>query len=116
LFATISANGLAPSVYTYNVMMTSFIKEGLLVEADEIFTSMEKAGCAPDSQLLNRVVRVLLVKGEVVRAGHYLSKINEKNFSLEASTTELLISLFSDGAYQKQIGLLPTKYQFLACC
>jgi pentatricopeptide repeat protein len=59
-------------------MMTNFIKEGLLVEADEIFTSMENAGRAPDSRLLNSVVRVLLEKGEVVRAGHYLSKINEK--------------------------------------
>ena len=41
------------------------------------------------------VVRVLLEKGEVIRAGGYLSKIVEKNLVLEASTVELqsMISL-----------------------
>jgi hypothetical protein len=70
------------------------------------------AGCAPDSRLLNSVVQVLLEE-DVVGAGFYLAKINEKKFSRETSTTELLISLFSDGTCQKQIGLLPAKYQFL---
>jgi pentatricopeptide repeat protein len=57
LFPTISANGLEPSVHTYNIMMTNLIKEGLLVEA-EILTSMESAGCAPNSRLLNSVSAV----------------------------------------------------------
>uniref|UniRef100_A0A0A9BFJ9 Pentatricopeptide repeat-containing protein n=1 Tax=Arundo donax TaxID=35708 RepID=A0A0A9BFJ9_ARUDO len=75
-------------------MMTNLINEGLLVEADNIFSSMEKTCCAPNA-LLNHVVRVLLEKGEIIRSGSYLSKIDENNFSLEASTIELLISLFS---------------------
>jgi hypothetical protein len=54
-----------------------------LAEADDVFTSMEKNGCYPDSQLLNNVVRVLLKKGAIVRAGYYVSKNGNKNFSLE---------------------------------
>jgi hypothetical protein len=56
---------------------------------------------------------VLLKKGEIVRAGYYLSKIDKNNFSLEALTVELLISLFSKGRYQKHIELFPEKYHFL---
>ena len=55
---------------------------------------MEKSGCAPNSHMLNTIVRRLLDRGEILRAGAYLSKIDEKNFSLEASTTSMLISLF----------------------
>uniref|UniRef100_A0A0A9BI56 Uncharacterized protein n=1 Tax=Arundo donax TaxID=35708 RepID=A0A0A9BI56_ARUDO len=73
---------------------------------------MEDTGCAPDSRLLNVIVRLLLEKGDIIRAGTYLSKIDEKNFSVEASTTELLISLFSNGTCQKHIEFLPAKYQF----
>jgi hypothetical protein len=42
-----------------------------------------------------------------------MSKVDGKNISLEASTTSLLISLFSNkGKYQEQIKLLPSMYQF----
>ncbi|CAL5034853.1 unnamed protein product [Urochloa decumbens] len=111
---SIPAYGLIPSVVTYNLMMTNLINEGLLEEADDIFSAMENTGCAPDSRLLNHVARVLLEKGEIIRAGNYLAKMDEKNFSLEASTTEMLISLFSrEGTCLEHIKLLPEKYQFL---
>jgi hypothetical protein len=64
--------------------------------------------------LLNHIIRDLLDKGEIVRAGNYLSKVDGKNCSLEAKTVSLLISLFSTkGEYRKSINLLPTKFQFL---
>lgn len=114
LFASVSTNGLVPFGVTYSLMMTNFIKEGLLAEADHIFSMMEKTRCAPNSNLLNQVVRLLLEKGEIIRAAGYLSKIDEKNFALEASTTELLISLFSrKETCQKYIKLLPEKLCFL---
>ena len=103
-----------PSVVTYSVMMTNLIKEGLVEEADDMFSSMENAGCDPDSRLLNHVVRELLEKNEIVRAGTYLSKIDERNFSLEHSTTMLLIDLFSSkGTCREHIRFLPAKYHFL---
>ena len=105
-----------PSVVTYSVMMTNLIKEGLVEEADDMFSSMENAGCDPDSRLLNHVVRELLEKDEIVRAGTYLSKIDERNFSVEHSTTTLLIDLFlSKGTCREHIRFLPAKYHFLAC-
>ncbi|KAG8044685.1 hypothetical protein GUJ93_ZPchr0077g7052 [Zizania palustris] len=58
---------------------------------------MEKSGCAPDSRLLNGIIRTLLRKSEVAKAGNYLSKIDENNFAVEASTASLLLSLFSIG-------------------
>jgi hypothetical protein len=55
----------------------------------------------------------MLEKGEIAKAGNYMSKVDGKSISLEASTTSLLISLFSrNGKYQDQIKLLPVKYQF----
>ncbi|KAK3125610.1 hypothetical protein QOZ80_7BG0607310 [Eleusine coracana subsp. coracana] len=109
----LSTNGPAPSVVTCNIMMTNLIKEGLLAEADDVFTTMERIGCSPNSQLLNNVVRVLLRKGEIVGAGDYLSKIDKNNLSLEASTVVLLISLFSKGRYKEHVKLLPEKYHLL---
>jgi hypothetical protein len=67
------------------------------------------------SLILDCVVRELLEKNEMVRATTYLSKIDERNFSLEHSTTTLLIDLFSSkGACREHIRFLPTKYRFLA--
>jgi hypothetical protein len=76
-----------------------------------MFLSMENSGCAADSRMLNDIVRLLLEKEEVHKAGSYLSKIDERNFSLHASTTYALISLFSDGKHVEQKRLLPEKYQ-----
>jgi pentatricopeptide repeat protein len=115
LFASIPASGLTPSVQTYHLMMTNLIKEGLLEQADNMFSSMENSGCNPDSRMLNHVVRALLEKHEVVRAGTYLSKIDERNFSLENSTTMLLVDLFSSkGTCQEHIRHLPEKYHVIA--
>ena len=63
--------------------------------------------------MLNSLVRRLLHRGEIKRAGAYLSKIDEMNFSLEASTTSLLISVFSREEYQHHALSLPEKYHFL---
>ena len=74
---------------------------------------MEKSGCVPSSLLLNDIIRKLLKRGEILKAGNYLSKIDEKSNSLEASTTSLMISLFSrEGKYREDIKLLPAKFQF----
>jgi hypothetical protein len=82
-------------------------------EADIMFASMEKSGCAPSSHLLNYVIRLLLEKGEIVKAGNYMSKVEGKSISLEASTTSLMLSLFSvNGKYREDMKLLPAKYQF----
>ena len=66
-------------------------------EADNLFSSMEKSGCAADSCLLNHIIKSLLKKGEIVRAGNYMSKIDGKSCSLEAKTVSLLISPFFQG-------------------
>jgi leucine-rich PPR motif-containing protein len=91
----------------------NLIKDGLLEESDKLFLAMEKSGCTPDSHMLNALVRRLLHRGEIRRAGAYLSKIDEKNFSLEASTTSMLLSVFSREEYQHHAKSLPEKYHFL---
>lgn len=114
LFYSISANDLVPDKVSYRIMILSHIEEGLLQEADDLFMSMDKNGCSSDSRMLNAIVRRLLQKGEVIRAVPYLSKLDENNFSLRASTSELLTSLFSREKYQYHVKLLPEKYQCLA--
>jgi pentatricopeptide repeat protein len=104
-------------VSSFNIMISALLKvgrideaKGLLEVSDDLFQSMEKNGCPADSRTLNGVVRRLLRKGEVQRAGTYLTKIDEKDFSLEASTAELLIYILSEEKYQKQVKFLPEKY------
>jgi pentatricopeptide repeat protein len=111
LFSAIVLSGPVPDVITYSLMIESHIKEGLFEESDELFLSMEKNGCAANSRMLNVIVRRLLEKGYVRRAGTYLTKIDEKNFSLEASTAALLISIVSETKYQKEVKFIPEKYQ-----
>jgi hypothetical protein len=46
----------------------------------------------------------------VRRAGAYLTKIDEKNFSIEASTAALLISVISERKYQTEVKFISEKY------
>jgi hypothetical protein len=95
-------------------VIKNLLKEGSVEEPGNIFLSMEKSGCAPDSRLLNDITRILLERGEIVKAGDYLSKVDGKSISLEASTTSLMLSLFStNGKYCEGMKLLPAKYQNL---
>jgi pentatricopeptide repeat protein len=93
-------------------MIKNLLKEGSIEEAGNMFLSMVKSGCAPSSRLLNDIIRILLEKGEIAKAGDYLSKVDGKSISLEASTTSLMLSLFSmNGKYREDMKLLPAKYQ-----
>ena len=112
LFAAIPANGLVPDVVTYRLIAENLIEEGSLEEFDGLFSAMEKSGTAPNSRMLNAQVRRLLRRGDISRAGAYLSIIDGKNFSLEGSTTSMLISLFSREEYQQHAKSLPEKYRF----
>jgi leucine-rich PPR motif-containing protein len=113
MFTAISAHGLVPNVVTYRLVTENLIKEGLLDEFDNLFSAMEKSGCTPNSGMLNAIVRRLLHRAEIIRAGAYLSKIDENNFSLEASTTSLLLFVFSRDEYRHHAKSLPEKYHFL---
>jgi len=97
---------------TYRLIAENLIEEGSLEELDCLFSVMEKSGTAPNSHMLNALIRKLLDRGEIPRAGAYLSKLDEKNFSLEASTTSMLISLFSREEYQQHAKSLPEKCRF----
>jgi leucine-rich PPR motif-containing protein len=113
LFATMSAYGLVPDVVTYRLIAENLIEEGSLEEFDGLFSTMEKSGCVANSCMLNSLVRRLLHRGDISRAGAYLYKLDEKNFSLEASTASMLIALFSREEYQHQAKSLPEKYRLL---
>ena len=114
LFATISTYGLVSDVVTYRLIVENFIDEGSLEELDGLFSAMEKIGTAPNSSMLNALVRRLLYRGDITRGGANLSKLDEKNFSLEASTTSMLISIFSREEYQHYAKSLPEKYHFFS--
>jgi hypothetical protein len=58
-----------------------------------MLSSREKSGCATTSVLLNVTMRKLLKKGEIVKGRNYLT--SGKSISLEASTTSLMMPLFS---------------------
>ncbi|XBJ14485.1 hypothetical protein VPH35_006524 [Triticum aestivum] len=94
-------------------MIMNLLKDGAVEDANNVFSSMDKSGIVPSSRLMNDIIRLLLEKGEIVKARYYLSKVDGKSISLEASTTSLMFSLFSrKGKYMKDMKLLPAKYQF----
>jgi pentatricopeptide repeat protein len=114
LFAAISTSGLEANASTYSIMIRNLLTEGSVKEAGNMFLAMEKSGCAPNSLLINDIIRILLKRGEIVKARDYLSKVDGKIISLEASTTSLMLSLFStNGKYREDMKLLPAKYQNL---
>ncbi|KAG8044070.1 hypothetical protein GUJ93_ZPchr0109g40562 [Zizania palustris] len=84
IFDSMVLNGPKPDVTSYTVLLHGI---GRLGDALEKFSHMVDAGVTPD--------RTLLKKSEVIEAGNYLSKIDENNFAVEASTASLLLSLFS---------------------
>lgn len=84
-----------PNAVTYTIMMKGLTKKGLLDEDEELFLQMEKSGCPSDFVMLNAIVCSLLGKSEVWKATGSLYEIKERCFPLEASTTSLLIDLFS---------------------
>ena len=76
-----------------------------------LLLSMEKNRCAANSRMLNTcIVRRLLQKGGMPRVGICLSKIDERGFTLEASTPSLWTALASGGKGQEYKELLPEKY------
>ena len=102
-----------PNESTYAVMIINLLKDGAVEDADNMFSSMDNSGIVPSSRLINDIIRMLLEKGEIAKAGNYLSKVDGKSISLEASTASLMLSLFSrKGKHQEDIKLLPAKYQF----
>ena len=62
--------------------------------------------------MLNHVVRKLLQRGDITRVGTYLSMIDEKQFSVEASTASLLIDDLSGAKYQEYHKFFPEKYKY----
>jgi pentatricopeptide repeat protein len=67
------------------LMMKNLTKQGLVEQADTIFSSMDNGGW---DRLLNHVAaRALLKKQEIVNARPYSSKIYERNFCLDEEFT-----------------------------
>jgi leucine-rich PPR motif-containing protein len=63
MFTAISVHGLVSDVVTYGLMTENLIKGGLVDEFDNLFVTIEKSGCIPDSCMLNSLVRKLLHRG-----------------------------------------------------
>nr|XP_045086177.1 protein Rf1, mitochondrial-like [Aegilops tauschii subsp. strangulata] len=85
-------NGIAPNHHVYNILISACAQEEMVSDVMHIFTKMRQQGLNPDA-----VIRSLLQKGDVPRAGTYLSKIDERSFTLEGSTATLLTALASGG-------------------
>jgi leucine-rich PPR motif-containing protein len=102
-------------IVTFNIMIGG-LKSGRKEDAMDMFTAISAHGLVPNVvtyQLVNSVVRRLLHRGEIIRVVAYLSKIDEKNFSLEASSTSLILSVFSREEYRHHAKSLPENYHFL---
>ncbi|KAG8037206.1 hypothetical protein GUJ93_ZPchr0020g33587 [Zizania palustris] len=76
------AMNIKNDVVIFTTMISAMFKVGRREEAKKLFAAISTYG-------------TLLRKAEVAKAGNYLSKIDENNFAVEASTASLLLSLFS---------------------
>jgi hypothetical protein len=56
------------TVDIFEMSLNLFLEKWLLEESDNLFLDMEKSGCSPNSCMLNAVVRILLLRGDLSRA------------------------------------------------
>jgi pentatricopeptide repeat protein len=98
---SLPTKGLQPNVWTYNVMIKGFCKEGLLNEAIELLEKMEGNSCSPDHFTYNIIIQDFLQYNETSWVVKYLKMMVEKGFSANATTTAILIDLLSTNQADK---------------
>ncbi|KAG8037221.1 hypothetical protein GUJ93_ZPchr0020g33574 [Zizania palustris] len=103
--------GVPPDSIVYSCLIQGHCIHGDLVKANELISEMMNKGIPPPCiKFFNSIINNLCKEGRVAKGkvgdmkealrivdidGNYLSKIDENNFAVEASTASLLLSLFS---------------------
>ncbi|XP_058106457.1 pentatricopeptide repeat-containing protein At3g22470, mitochondrial-like [Magnolia sinica] len=107
LFSWASSKGLGNNVRTYNTLINGLCKEGLMEEANGLFLQMEEKGCQPDSVTFNALIRGFLQNNETIKGMQLLGEMAKRHFSVDASTTSMLVGLLTEGAKgQEYLGML----------
>ncbi|KAL1350057.1 hypothetical protein AAHE18_07G199300 [Arachis hypogaea] len=116
LFELMEKSGLDLNIVIYNIMLDGMwavgevkgawklfsslpakgqCKQGLIDEAEDLLTNMEENGCPPNYSTYNVFVQGLLIKRDPLRSMKYLQIMTDKGFSVDATTTELIINYLS---------------------
>jgi pentatricopeptide repeat protein len=95
LFSKLSADGIRPDIWTYNVMIKGLLKEGLSDEAYEFFRKMEDDGFLPDSCSYNVIIQGFLQNQDSSTAIQLIDEMVGKRFSADSSTFQMLLDLES---------------------
>lgn len=95
IFSNLSSKGIHPDVKTYTIMIQGLCEEGLLHEARELFVKMEQNGCLPDDVTFNMIVRGFLGHQEFQVALMLIQEMIGKGFSVDVSTSALIVDLIS---------------------
>jgi len=96
VLARLLVKGLRFDSYTFNIMIGGLCRKGLLDDAEDLVMKIEKNGCQPNKCSYNIFVQGLLRKRDVLRSKKYLQIMKNKGFAVDATTTELLIGIYSD--------------------
>ncbi|KAL3633998.1 hypothetical protein CASFOL_021052 [Castilleja foliolosa] len=91
IFRELASKGLEPDVVTYNIMIKGCCQNGLLEEAKDILLKMEQASVLPNEITYNCFIQGNLKGGKFEDASKFLEEMDDKGFSLDASTFELLL-------------------------
>lgn len=81
--------------YTYTIIINGFCKQGNLDKAEELLMKMEEKDCLPNSCTYNVFVQGLLTTKETSRSIKYLTIMRDKGFSVDATTSEMIVNYLS---------------------
>lgn len=84
-------------------MINGFAKQGLLDKAEDLLSNMEENGCMPDSCTYNVFVQGLVAEREIARSIKYLTMMRDKGFSVDATTTEMIINYLSTNQGENEL-------------
>ncbi|KAG6421877.1 hypothetical protein SASPL_118436 [Salvia splendens] len=71
----ISQNNQLPNMCTYTILIRAFCRNGVLVEAQQIFNNMQKLGCSPSVVTFNALIDGLCKAGKLEEAQLMLYKM-----------------------------------------
>ncbi|KAK9122422.1 hypothetical protein Syun_020039 [Stephania yunnanensis] len=92
LFEIFTENGISPVSYTYNSMMTSFVKKGYLKEAWSVLHEMSEKLCPTDIATYNVIIQGLSKMGKADMASAVLDQLMKRGGYLDIVMYNTLIN------------------------
>nr|GEW12535.1 hypothetical protein [Tanacetum cinerariifolium] len=101
--------------HKFNVVM-SFLRNGELNEANELFNEMQERCCLPDGCTYKTIIQGFLLHNEMSKAFHFIDKTRSNRFKINAYTESLLLRFQSCGQLGHSSDVISWDILHQGCC